>query len=201
MFRGFHTRARRAPTRAQHWLVLCIVVVVSCLASAATQGVPTAAAANFTAAQNADLLLGATSFTSMAYGDGTAMLRGMYYPNGVAVDAGGSVYVADTSNYRVTRWNAPATDGENFSNELMKLATASPSMKQAWYSTLLEGTNDTQGIAVSGDGATTALAIADRSHNRIVLSKGETTTDTETSSLGTSRFVLGQPNFSSNGSG
>ncbi|MCW2973688.1 MAG: Transcriptional regulator, partial [Thermoleophilia bacterium] len=160
---------------------------------------PDADAAKFSAAQSSDLVLGATSFTTTASSTATPLLNGLYYPNGVSVDAGGSVYVVDTTNQRVLRWGAaPSSNGEAFSNVLMKDPTVLPGPMQSWWGST-EGPTDGQQVTVSGDGATSAIAIADRGHNRVILSKGETTTNQGASTLGTSRLVLGQPNFSNTG--
>jgi DNA-binding beta-propeller fold protein YncE len=45
-------------------------------------------------------LAGSDSFGST---DGTGTAASFYYPNGVAVDAAGNVYVADLANYKIRK--------------------------------------------------------------------------------------------------
>ncbi len=56
----------------------------------------------------ADLVLGQPDrFSTQAKGPGTALSTGLKAPTGMAVDASGNLYVADTGNNRIVRYPAP----------------------------------------------------------------------------------------------
>ncbi len=61
-----------------------------------------------TAGATADLVLGQTDrFSNLAQGPGTARTTGLNSPTGIAVDAAGNLYVADTGNNRILRYPKP----------------------------------------------------------------------------------------------
>ncbi len=51
-------------------------------------------------------LAGGFDGTNRAYADGVGPNAGFYYPQGVAIDASGSVFVADTENNRIRKVTA-----------------------------------------------------------------------------------------------
>ena len=56
----------------------------------------------------ADLVFGqGGSFTSAVINSGGVSASSLYYPTGVAVDAGGNLYVADYGNHRVLEYDKP----------------------------------------------------------------------------------------------
>lgn len=63
---------------------------------------------NTTGAPVADLILGQQDrFSNIAQGPGTTFSTGLHFPTGLAVDASGNLYVADTGNNRVVRYPKP----------------------------------------------------------------------------------------------
>ncbi len=89
--------------------------------------------------QAAELVLGQSSFVTNTINRGngaaSATNSGLYNPQGVAVDAAGNVYVADTLNNRVLRFDAPLTNGKpaslvlgqaNFADRLANRGGSSP---------------------------------------------------------------------------
>lgn len=69
-------------------------------------------AAAFSNGQAADLVLGQADFTS---GSGALAQNRFYGPEAAVVDASGSLWVADTENNRVLRFDPPFSDGMNAS--------------------------------------------------------------------------------------
>ncbi len=178
-------RAQHARARARR-LLLWLVVTLGSLAVVA----PGAVALNFTVNQNAELQVGAPAgagqWTSKAFHSATNMSYGMYYPDGVAVDSSGSVYVADTESNRVMRWAAaPTTDGQAMTNIIMK-ADAS---QASWHGACTGNASAPEQLMSYGTGS---LAVADRGNSRIVFFTSEPTTD---GAMGT--VFLGQANGSS----
>jgi hypothetical protein len=86
--------------RVARALLACAIACVLALAAATT-----AQAANFTAAQASDLVLGAANFTTVQRGANQSWALDM--PRGVNMDATGRVYVADAMNNRIAVWNTP----------------------------------------------------------------------------------------------
>ena len=143
---------------------------------------PAARAVNFAASQNADLLIGAPAggWTTRTSHSTAAMANGLRFPNGVAVDASGSVYVSDSRNHRLMRWGAtPAGNYAAMTNVLMK-ADAS---QASWGLACLNGSTSPEQMTVVGDGATTRLAVADRYNHRVVLFTSEPTADGTTGTV------------------
>ncbi|MCZ4496134.1 MAG: hypothetical protein JWM25_717, partial [Thermoleophilia bacterium] len=162
--------ARRAFAIAMTVLAVLLGAAMSApLATAAN--FPTTAGPNY---QDADLLIGAPTFTEQVFGSSTAKsLYGMYSPHGVSVDGSGSVYAVDTYMNRILRWANPTASGQAFDMVLHKDASASPSIQSAWTVSSPGGgatdSNLPEGISVSGDGATLKIAFADRYNGRVGL--------------------------------
>jgi hypothetical protein len=51
-------------------------------------------------------LAGGVNGSNTAYADGTGTNAGFYWPQGVAVDASGNVFVADQGNHRICKVTA-----------------------------------------------------------------------------------------------
>jgi uncharacterized protein (TIGR03437 family) len=65
-------------------------------------------AAQFTSGAPADVVIGQKDmYSTFALGPGTQLTGGLYLPTGLAVDAGGNLYVADSGNNRVLRFPRP----------------------------------------------------------------------------------------------
>ncbi len=65
-------------------------------------------AASFTSGEEADLVIGQEDFIS---GDGALAQNRFYHPEAVVVDAAGNLWVADTENNRVLRFDYPLSSG------------------------------------------------------------------------------------------
>lgn len=68
-------------------------------------------AAALTNAQPADMVFGQPDFNSNALNNGGVSASSLALPQGVFVDAGGNLWVADAFNHRVLKFNNPQTDG------------------------------------------------------------------------------------------
>lgn len=163
--------------------VLALTRACSCalVALALSLGVAMpAGATSFSAGQNADLLLGSTSWTAHQHDDGTKMGYGMFQPNGVAVDGSGSLYVADTEQNRLMRWAAtPTLNGEAMTNVLMK----SGGSHTNWDNSCSAGSDRPEQMSIAGDGVTLKMAVADRYGHRIALFSGEPTSNGTTGTV------------------
>ncbi len=69
----------------------------------------------FANSQAADLVIGQPDFSQTGPNTGGLGPAGLWLPQGVAVDSGGNLYVADTSNHRVLEYDAPLSTGMNAS--------------------------------------------------------------------------------------
>ena len=111
----------------------------------------------------ADGVLGQANLQSSSAGSGPA---GLNYPGGVAVDAAGRLFVADTSNHRVLRFDNAAA--------LPAGAAANAVLGQADFASTAAGLASTrmkipQQLAVeSVAGGQTRLWVADRGNNRVL---------------------------------
>jgi DNA-binding beta-propeller fold protein YncE/fibronectin type 3 domain-containing protein len=111
----------------------------------------------------ASVVLGQVDFTT----SGLAKTQnGMNYPFGVAVDASGNLYVADTYNNRILKF-ANAASLENGSPATSVLGQ--PSFLSYAYATTQSGMNTPSGVAVDASGN---LYIADYGNNRVLRFNG-----------------------------
>ncbi|MCW2925704.1 MAG: Transcriptional regulator [Thermoleophilia bacterium] len=150
--------------------------------------VPPASAINTAPGQNADRLVGSTSFTDHAFGDGSRGSYALHEPLGVGVDGGGSVYVADSSSNRIMRWAAtPAADGAAASQVLEQ---PTPFAWSDWANACSGGSTLPEQLYVQGDSGTAnfRMAVADRYSSRVVLYTAEPTANNTTGTV-----FLGQP--------
>lgn len=85
-----------------NWVLLA-GFVLSCLAAPAQR----VSAANLDT--TADRVIGQPDFTSNDPNNGGLSASSMIYPGGIAMDAQGNLYVADTYNHRVLEYNTPLT--------------------------------------------------------------------------------------------
>ncbi len=132
----------------------------------------------------ADGVLGQPDFSTNA-ADTTQ--RGMFYPNGLAVDHGGSLWVADTDNSRVLRFdNAATIDNGAPANGVLGQSDFSSSTR----ATTQSGISDPEGLAVDSAGR---LWVADTVNSRVLRFDNATTLTNGAPANG----VLGQSDFSS----
>jgi DNA-binding beta-propeller fold protein YncE len=138
---------------------------------------------------NADGVLGQPNFTSS-----TAHLTqsGMYSPYGVAVDAGGRLWVTDSYNDRVLRFNnaAAKANGANADGVL-----GQPNFTSAASATTQKGISLPDAVAV--DNSTGRLYVADYSNSRILVFNSAA----GLANGSNASYVLGQTNFTTRTSG
>ena len=107
----------------------------------------------------ADAVLGQSSFTGRAWGAGATL---MYWPSGVAVDLGGRLWVADSANRRVLRFDAAAGKSSGAAADGV---LGQPDFTSDGRATSAQGLGYADGVAVSGDGR---LWVADSANNRVL---------------------------------
>lgn len=148
-------------------------------------------AASFTNGQAADLVLGQPDFTSNAINQGgaTPTARTLNAPKSVATDSEGRLYVADSLNFRILRYNPP------FSNNMEAVAVfgQAGSFTTANQASIVAPTADNlgnpDGIAID---ASDRLYCADRFLSRV------TVYSTPLTSV-SADLVIGQPNLTTAG--
>ncbi|OGS27964.1 MAG: hypothetical protein A2297_08160 [Elusimicrobia bacterium RIFOXYB2_FULL_48_7] len=69
--------------------------------------------ANLTNGKGADVVIGQPDFGSTALNFGGRSDKTLYWPQGIAVDASGNLWVADTANHRVLKFNAPFSNHQS----------------------------------------------------------------------------------------
>jgi sugar lactone lactonase YvrE/imidazoleglycerol phosphate dehydratase HisB len=106
----------------------------------------------------ADLVLGQANFTSSDYGSG---LTGLSVPEAVSVDTSGNVWISDKSNYRVLKFNIPASETGETAD--MVLGQTDFTIKESGCSQTKM--NVPQGVFVDVSGN---VWIADPSNNRVL---------------------------------
>jgi len=138
--------------------------------------------APFTDGEAATLVLGQSSFTTGTSGTTASTLNG---PFGIAFDSSGNLFVADFSNHRILRYDAPFTDGEAATLVLGQADFTSGSANRGGSVAANTLSNP---IRVEFDSSGN-LFVADASNNRI-LRYDAPFTDGEAATL-----VLGQSSF------
>jgi sugar lactone lactonase YvrE len=108
--------------------------------------------------ENASLVLGAPNFTSRLGGNGQA---GTFGPEGIAIDAKGDIWIADSENNRVLEFVPPFSDGESASIVLGQENFTSYDCGAATLANIC----DPQGIVFDSAGD---MYVADNSNNRIL---------------------------------
>ena len=125
----------------------------------------------FSVGMSASLVLGQPNFTSNTSG---ASQSAMYYPEGIAVDGSGNLWVADHGNGRILEFKPPFSNGMNAS-----LPLGQPNVGPS-------------GIAVDGSGN---VWVSDQGGNRVLEFQPPFSSGMNAS------LVFGQPNFTSNTAG
>jgi len=137
--------------------------------------------------QDANFVIGQTDFTSKTSGTTKTKFAS---PSSASIGSGGQLVVADTGNNRVLIWNtAPTTQAQ---------INAGPNVVVGQGGSF---TSSAEGLGPQGLKAPThaiivnnKLIVADSGNNRVLVWNSVPTTGTEDAS-----FVLGQPDFTSNG--
>jgi sugar lactone lactonase YvrE len=114
---------------------------------------------------------------------------GLASPVGVAVNASGSLFVADSGNNRVMIWTSSIANDNQSANMILG---------QTWFYSNNSGAaanamNRPQGVAVAQNGQ---VMVADSGNNRVLIWNGGVTVSGQSANL-----VLGQTNMTNNGSG
>jgi sugar lactone lactonase YvrE len=136
---------------------------------------------------NADGVLGQTLFTTKAI---ATTHSGMSYPDGVLVDAGGRLWVADSNNNRVLRFNNAASkvDGANADGVL-----GQPNFTSWLPATTQARMSYPDGLAV--DNSSGRLLEVDGGNHRILVFNAAASL----ANGANASYVLGQTNFTSGG--
>jgi DNA-binding beta-propeller fold protein YncE len=145
-------------------------------------------AANLMAGSAASLVFGQEDFDSNL----AATTRdGMTTPIGLAVDDSGNLFVADSSNHRVLRFDAAATKSTGADADAV---LGQPDFVTAATATGAAGMNSPRAVAITSDGL---LWVADISNHRL-LGFPDVLSLTDGSAAS---FFLGQPDFDTNVAG
>jgi sugar lactone lactonase YvrE len=111
----------------------------------------------------ADRVLGQPDFTHNTPNNGGLIAKSLNYPTGVALDAQGNLYVADSSNNRVLEYDAPLT---TYATAARVFGQPDFTHNAANYSGLnADGLNAPLGVALDGWGN---LYVADFHNNRVL---------------------------------
>jgi uncharacterized protein (TIGR03437 family) len=152
-------------------------------------------ATGFRNGQAADIVIGQIDLVhTNAQGPGTAFSTGLSSPTGLAVDANGALYVADTANNRVLRYPRPfENQGNNFPDLFLGQPNLNSKGTGTSKSTLnLASSSFPSGLAFDAGGN---LWVADSSNRRVLrfskseLAKGGGGLEAD--------LVVGQPDFTS----
>jgi hypothetical protein len=138
----------------------------------------------------ADLVFGqGGSFTTNTAEKGGLSANSLYAPQGVALDASGNLYVADTANQRVLEYNTPLTTDTTADHVFGQEGSFTTNTANSG-GVSANSLSDPVGLAVDSGGN---LYIADDQNNRVLEYKTPLPTNT------TADIVLGQLDFIHNG--
>jgi|SRR5579885_452397 sugar lactone lactonase YvrE len=135
----------------------------------------------FTTGQNATTVIGHTDFFTVGTIHSDTTRNTLYFPEGIAFDKSGNMWVADTGFNRILEYVPPFTNGENASVVIGQKDFAS---SQASLSPT--GLNQPYGLTFDKDGN---MWVADTNNNRIVEFTAPFTDGKSTS------LVIGSPSF------
>lgn len=145
---------------------------------------------SFTNGAAADIVLGQPDFTSNQpnLGNAAPSSQSMSGPRSVAVDPSGRLYVADSGNIRVLRFDPPITSNQAAVQVFGQANSFATANQAASNNATANNLGNPDGIAVDSNGD---LYVADRFLHRVTIYQNPTGTDT------TADLVLGQPNLTS----
>lgn len=135
---------------------------------------------------NADAVLGQSNLTSS--GSATSQ-SGMNQPTGVAIDSAGRLFVADTTNHRVLRFDNAASK-VNGANADAVLGQSDFTSNTA--ATTQTGMNAPEGVLVDNEGR---LYVSDPLNHRILIFNNAATLNNHGGADNPADHVLGQSNF------
>lgn len=149
-------------------------------------------AATFTNGQAADIVLGQADFASIDANRGGAnpAQNTLSGPRGVAVDSAGRVYVADSDNKRVLRFDPPYSNGMNAVQVFGQNGDFTTANQAAMNAATADNMGNPEGVAVD---ANDNLWLADRFLSRCVRYNAPAAAGADT----TADIVIGQPNMTS----
>lgn len=147
-------------------------------------------AAAFMNGDDADLVFGQADFTGIDANRGNLnpsdnTLAG---PRSVAVDSAGRLYIADSSNIRILRFDPPFTNGMSAVQVFGQAGSFTTANQANSMNATADNLGNPDGIAVDADDN---LYLADRFLHRVFIYNDPVGTDT------TADVVLGQPDFTS----
>ncbi|MCB9853325.1 MAG: NHL repeat-containing protein [Phycisphaerales bacterium] len=147
-------------------------------------------AASFMNGDDADLVFGQADFTGIDANRGNLnpsdnTLSG---PRSVAVDSAGRLYIADSSNIRILRFDPPFSNGMSAVQVFGQAGSFTTANQANSMNAAADNLGNPDGIAVDADDN---LYLADRFLHRVFIYNTPASTDT------TADVVLGQPDFTS----
>jgi sugar lactone lactonase YvrE len=144
----------------------------------------------FSNGQAADIVLGQANFVDNLANRGGAnpTKNTLQDPRGVAVDQNGHVYVADSGNKRILRFDPPYSKGQDAAQVFGQGGDFTTNDQASIAAATADNLGNPDGIAVDGNGN---VYIADLFLKRVLIYNTPATTDT------TADVVIGQPNFAS----
>ncbi|HVP12137.1 MAG TPA: NHL repeat-containing protein [Phycisphaerae bacterium] len=149
-------------------------------------------ATSFANGAAADLVLGQADFASNLANRGGAnpAANTISGPRSVVVDSAGRLYVADSSNFRILRFDPPFSNGMNAVQVFGQAGSFTTANQAAINAATADNLGNPDGIGIDPQDN---LFCTDRFLSRVVRYNTPATTDT------TADLVIGQPNFTSAG--
>lgn len=144
-------------------------------------------AAAFNNHDSADIVLGQVNFTSNGDNKGGARdATTLSGPRGVAIDSAGRVYVADSGNKRILRYNPPISTNQAAVQVFGQNGSFATANQAAANAATADNLGNPDGVAVDSQGS---VYVADLFLHRVLVFNTPVTTDT------TADIVIGQINF------